>query len=446
MTTPSSNTGPPVNDPASVRPPHRPPAAPEREPDRAPLGRRVRQGVIGLLIVAVGIGGAAYFKKTAPRADRRPPKVVAPLVEAAAVAPDTHQVQVTAMGTVIPARTLTLESRVTGAVVRLHPEFQDGGLLGAGEEALRIDPEDYELALTRAQSAVVEAEFALALEQGRQEIARREWSILNGDQPADPEDKELALRRPHLRKAKADLAAARADLEQARVDLERTRIIVPFNAVVRSRSVELGSQVAAQEKLAELVGTDVYWVEVSVPVDRLGWIDIPRRAGEEGAAARVRNQSAVTLPGRVIRLLSDLADEGRMARLLVAVNNPLGVDPSEAPHPPLILGEYVRVEIQGRRLTNVYRIPRAALRDDARIWIAGEDGTLRIRSVDPLWRDADSVLLAEGLAPGERLITSNLTAPVDGMPVRLNTDLQPPTPSSERAAASAGGAAGGGSL
>ena len=123
----------------------------------SPVKRRLQQAVIGLLIVAAGFGGAAYFKQTAPRADKRPPVVVAPLVEVTAVAPDRHQVRVTAMGTVVPARALILESRVTGEVIRLHPEFQVGGLLTKDEEALQIDPGDYELALTRAESAVVEA-------------------------------------------------------------------------------------------------------------------------------------------------------------------------------------------------------------------------------------------------------------------------------------------------
>lgn len=111
------------------------------------------------------------------------------------------------------------------------------------------------------------------------------------------------------------------------------------------------------------------------------------------------------------------------------VRNPLGDDPAAEAHPPLIIGEYVRVAIQGRALDNVYRIPRTALRDNARIWIARDDETLQIREVAPLWRDADYVLLQEGLAPGERLIISDLTAAVDGMAVRERTDarLRPAT-------------------
>ena len=397
---------------------------PDAAPEKPGIWRRLLQGLICLLIVAGGIAGSAYLKKTAPRAGKRPPRPVAPLVDVAAVQPGSHRVVVSAMGTVTPARELVLESRVTGEVIRMHREFLDGGILKAGEEVLRIDPKDYELAVTRKESAVVEAEYKLKLELGHQDVARREWEILNGDKPANPLDRELALRQPHLRKARSDLASAQAELKQARIDLDRTRITVPFNAIVRSRTVETGSQVAANEQLAELAGTDAYWIEVSIPVDRLRWISIPRRAAEAGSPARVKYQNGHVVTGQVIRLLSDLENEGRMARVLVSVQDPLGLKAAGTSASPLILGEYVRVEIRGREVDDVYRIPRSALRDNTRIWIAGKDGILSIRQVDTLWRDDESVLLREGLLPGEQLVVSDLAAAVEGMSVRVRQEAR----------------------
>jgi hypothetical protein len=45
---------------------------------------------------------------------------------------------------------------------------------------------------------------------------------------------------------------------------------------------------------------------------------------------------------------------------------------------------------------------------------------LEIRKVRPIWRDADIVLLQDGLKPHERLIVSDLPAAVEGMPVRID--------------------------
>jgi hypothetical protein len=50
-----------------------------------------------------------------------------------------------------------------------------------------------------------------------------------------------------------------------------------------------------------------------------------------------------------------------------------------------------------------------------------ENKILEIRKVQPVWRDADVVLLKDDLKSGEHLIVSDLAAPVEGMTVRVDT-------------------------
>jgi RND family efflux transporter MFP subunit len=250
-------------------------------------------------------------------------------------------------------------------------------------------------------------------------VAKREWELLKGSKPANAIDVELALRKPHLEKARADLAAAEADLDQANLDLARTKISAPFNAIIRTKSVEKGSYVSAQEQLAELVCTDEYWIQASIPVDRLKWISIPKNAGEKGAKVRISYRNGFELAGTVIKLMGDLETEGRMARVMVYVKDPLGLKTPDRDRPPLIIGEYVSLEIEGRQLENIYAIPRAALRDNASIWIAKDDGKLEIHDVNTVWRDAQTVLVRDGLNPGDRLVISNIPAPVDGMSIKV---------------------------
>ena len=59
------------------------------------------------------------------------------------------------------------------------------------------------------------------------------------------------------------------------------------------------------------------------------------------------------------------------------------------------------------------------MKDNSSIWIVSENKTLEIRKVRPVWRDADVVLLQDGLTAGEQLIVSELPAPVEGMAVRV---------------------------
>lgn len=387
-----------------------------------------------LAVISIGAAGYMMMVKSKPKARKRPPVKIVPLVTVQKIYPETQRVAIRAMGTVVPAKELTLKSRVSGEIVHTHPEFTEGGILRKGERILQIDDLDYKLIVAQKQSAVADADYALKLELGRQDVARREWELLNGNNPEPEADAELALRKPHLEKAQSDLTAAKAELEAAQLQLVRTKILAPFNAVIRFAHVEKGSMIAVQENLATLVGTDEYWVQVSVPIDRLKWIDIPNSYQHQGAQARITYHGDAVRTGRVVKLLSDLEEQGRMARLIVAVKDPLGMHASSAEKPAMLIGEYVRVVIEGRQIEDAFRIPRSALRDNTNIWLMDGDGRLEIRRVHTLWRDTQTVWVKDGLKAGAQLIISDLAAPVAGMALKMTNGGQRPVKSAETGA------------
>jgi len=402
------------------------PANENRKPDAAPRAKS-RSGLhlfinifLSLTVIIAGIVGAVYITKSAPKARKRPPTRTTPLVQVVRVNPDNHGVTVAAMGTVIPAREITLEARVAGAIVATHPEFTVGGFLEKDSEVLRIDHQDYQVALTLARAKVKEAESKLKLLEAESGSAREEWRQLYRDRnQVDNAPPPLVLKQPQLTAARAMLTAEEADVRKAQLNLARTRIRAPFNALVRTKHVDIGSQVSGQEKLAELVGTDEYWIQASIPMDRLNWIMIPRRPAEPGSKVRILHRNGYEIAGTVTRLLGDLGSQGRMARILVEVQDPLNLKKGAKSQPALLIGEYVRIEIEGRKLQSAYRIPRTALRDNSMIWVVNQDSKLDIRHVETLWRDTKTVLLRKGLEPDDQLIVSDLPAPVNGMPVQV---------------------------
>lgn len=379
-----------------------------------------------VIIVVAGIAGAAYLQKSATRPQKRPPTKWVPVVETQALQRTSHRVTLTAMGTVIPARTVLLKSRVSGQVVTINPEFTDGGFLKNGSVVVQLDDNDYKLTLAQKKSELVNAQYGLKLEMGRQEVAQREWQLLNGNRGKEAFDSDLALRKPHLDKARADIDSAKAAVERAALDLDRTRIIAPFNAVVRSKSVDVGSQVSVGESMAELVGTDAFWVQASIPVDRLEWIHIPQRKNEKGSVAKIYYSGGHTVKGKVVRLMGDLASEGRMARILIEVKDPMQHKAKERTVPPLLIGEYVRVEMEGRQLDDVFVIPRTTLRDGNSVWIMNDDMTLSIRKVNPVWRSDTTVVIQNDLKQGQQLVVSDLPAPVEGMAIRHKPEQEQP--------------------
>jgi RND family efflux transporter MFP subunit len=366
-----------------------------------------------LAIVLAAGAGSYVVLVSAPKAKMRPPRVIRQSVETRQAQLTDHRVVVDVMGTVTAAREIDLKSQVSGKVVAVSPDFVPGGFFQAGESILDIDSKDYELALREVEAQVTEAEYDLKVEQGHQKVSAREWALLQEAGNATRAETDLALRKPHLAKAQADLRAARAKLEQARIDLSRTRIDAPFAAMIESKSTDLGAAVAVQGSLAILVGTDEFWIKASVPVDRLGWINLPSATRPEGSKAEIVSGDSVR-QGRVVRLLPSLEDEGRMARVLITVRDPFNLEGLPGVK-PLLLGSYVSVRIEGNDLKDVIAVPRTAFRDNSRVWVLTADGTLDIRPVAPVWKDEESIVVEKGIKPGERIVMTDLAAPVQGM-------------------------------
>jgi len=397
-----------------------------------PAARRSRwfRMLAPVLVLLVGAVTAVALMQSGPSAKREPPPRQARLVETRPLVIGSARTRIDAMGTVMPAESVTLQPQVGGEIISVSDDLEPGGLFRTGDELLRIDPRDYELAVLQRESEVAQAQSTLRLEQGQQSIARREFEILN--ESLQDDDQELVLRKPQLESVRAQLALAKAKLEQAKLDLQRSRIRAPFNAIVESIDVDVGTRVTSASTLATLAGTDSCWLEVSVPVKQLKWIDIPRGSTTQGSRVRITNPAAwgagTFREGRVIRLPGGLEEEGRMARLFVEVDDPFTLKPENSGKPVMLLGSYVSAEIEGRPLEQVAAIAREHLRDGDRLWIMGADATLEIRQVDIVFRGRDQVLVADGVAAGEQLVVTDLAAPVAGMPLRSTAADTPATP------------------
>lgn len=379
--------------------------------------------LLPLLVIAAAVLGARWFIQTRPQPQRVKAELVAPLVRVRILEARDEQIWLRAMGTVQPSRQVTLQPEVTGRILEQSPALVPGGLLEAGELVARIDDRDYRLAVDQAMATVERSRSELKVEEGRALVAAREWEGLQGRIDPQRSSKDLALRKPQLANARASLAGAESGLARARLAVERCSIHAPFNAMVESENVDLGQVVGPQTKLATLFGVDEFWVQVALPVERLSWIRIPEST-KSIAASRALIQQGNGIkkerPGRVLRLLGDLDPAGRMARIIVAVDAPLEkICVGDTPCPPLLLGSYVAVDLEGPLLKGVIAIPRDALREGNRVWIADGTDHLTIRTVEVLWRRKTDVLVRTGVSAGERLVVSGVPAPLPGMQLRI---------------------------
>jgi multidrug efflux pump subunit AcrA (membrane-fusion protein) len=280
------------------------------------------------IVILVLAGGIAYsIVTTAPQPERHPKPRQPRLVEVVDIDLTKQILTIEAWGQVQPVHQIILRSQVNGNIIAVNPELVPGGRFSKGETILRLDPMDYVLAVRQRQSDLAKARVALVLEEGNQTVAKQEFDLLG--ETINEQEKALVLRLPQLSAMKADVDAATAALQSAKLALARTVIKAPFDVTVIRHHVDLGTYVTTTSDLVTLAGTKEYWVEIAVPIAQLRWITIPRTPDEPGSTVKLSQENVWGKErfrtGRVVRLLTDLEPEGRMARLLVAIQDPLNL-------------------------------------------------------------------------------------------------------------------------
>ncbi len=382
--------------------------------------------IICIALIGAGVGVAVLLVTTKPTSKRVAPPVSSPLVIVMPVTLGTAPLTISALGTVKAAQETVLRPRVSGPVEELGKHFEPGGIMEKGALLLQLDAADYKNALALKESALAKAKADYDLEMGQQRVARTELQQLSKTAPNAVRNTSLALREPQLAQAKANLQAAEVDVAQAKLDLERTRIVAPYNSLVTTRNVSLGSQASPSDTLATIVGTDEYHIEAAIPLDKLQSLGM---SVFDGAKVRIHLATGNEREGKVLHSIASLDENTRMGRVLVSVMDPLGLKNNKA---HLLLGDQVRVELQAGELQNVVTLPRATLRGNDTVWVAmptkAQEGgaqeqgyTLDIRTVTVAWKDTQHAIIAKGLKAGEHIITSPLGAPIQNMPVRLST-------------------------
>ena len=377
--------------------------------------------LLPILVVICSAAVAAWLLESGPKAKPRAKVRNALMVDVRPIEFSRQTITVSVMGTVIPKREVVLKPQVSGTVIRLSDNLLPGGRFAKDAHILSIDPSDYRLVVRQLASEVARVEADRKIELGRQRVARKEYELLG--ETVSAEEKALMLREPQLENIQAILGGTSARLEQAQLDLERTVIKAPFNAVVMSREINLGASVSPSTPLVTLIDSDTYWIEASIPASQLKWISTGQQAKTAGSPVRIYDTTAwgssSYRAGQVIGLAAMVEENGRMARLLIEVPDPLALQSASGERSQLLLGSYVRVEIQGKAMPHAAAVERDLVRDGNRLWIMDAQGKLDIRPVEIAFRGQDHVLVTGGVSDGERLITTNLPSPVQGMTLQL---------------------------
>lgn len=435
-------------------------------------------------VIALGLAVMMALIKTKPEAEELVPEDKGLLVRAMEMRPSPRTFTIQASGTVEPARKVTLVSEVAGTVISRAPHLREGAAFNSGDLLFSIDRREYELGVRRFEALMeqLNAEYAqlrqerknlegiLRLARRDYEIARRdherlerllkegtaapsaaersEKALLTSERAVLDLENQLALLGPRERFLKARIDGAKADLADAGLRLDRTEIRAPFDGWVLTLDAEVGQYLHPGAVLARIWDTSLAEIPVNLTLEEARWL-VPQgestadpwlmgyiRQHEEAPswASRVKVSYSMGThtflwEGYVRGFRGRMDQRTRTFPLTVEVPDPVAsYQPGE--HPPLVPGMFVRLEITGRTLDEVYTVPRLALHAGNRLWVVEED-ELRPRKVQVL-RVANRMAYIispdeddDGIEPmraGDLVVVSPMGDPYAGMKVRVLSD------------------------
>lgn len=249
---------------------------------------------------------------------------------------------VTANGNIRARRSVDISSDVMGRVVELN--VQEGDEARSGEVLLRLDPSQYEAAVSRSRASLSQAQAQAAQQRANVLRSEREYdrtrslwsrdSTLVSGQQLDDAETNLEVARAQLTAAEHGVEQARAALEEAEDQLARTVIRAPMTGMVTRLNIEEGEMavVGTMNNPGSLLLTisDLAVVEALVEVDET---DLPAIALGDSALVEIdafpdkRFRGTVTRIGNsAIRPPSSTAGSGQAAAIsfevVVTLENP----------------------------------------------------------------------------------------------------------------------------
>lgn len=254
-----------------------------------------------------------------------------------------------------------------------------------------------------------------------------------------------------VRRARLTAQQTLTELRQqlAQLNLDRTRIVAPFTGVITADAVEQGNYVQAGDVLLKLDDTSAIDVECNLRLDDLYWLwnayadtatladskPVPAAPIEHppfdvGKLFEVPEVDAVItgeVTGRKFRWSGRLAryagggvhKKTRTVACRVVVSDPIRTDAVDGP-PTLMRGMHVTVTLNVTPRIRLLSIPTRGVQPNGRVWTV-EDGVLRGHSVKPAKQLPDRVLVradSTDLKPGDHVVITQLTTPLDGSRVR----------------------------
>jgi RND family efflux transporter MFP subunit len=351
--------------------------------DRRPAssGRALRWVVVLSVVGAVAFAG---WRVAVPAVQSRIFKTEVAVTEIAVVSPAQSQVQLTSTGYVVPQVEVDVSSKLVGRVEKAF--IQEGSTVKAGQVLFELDPNDQRVLVTSAQAKVAAAKARAAT--ARAQLAEvvlqrdREKKLADTGAVSQATADDLTARAKSLEEqvnaTDADVIASQAEVSALATNLANTTIRSPIAGTVITKPLLAGDVVSPGTPMAKIADFTTIVVESDVPEGRL---HVVRKGG----------------PGEIVL---DAYPDKRWRGEVVEVSPPL--DPGKMQEPPQKI------------------VPASAVveKGGAKVVFVLDGGRVQMVPVTLGPAFGGGFELAEGPAPGTKLVSEPPQALADGQQVK----------------------------
>lgn len=359
-------------------------------PEGASQGRHARNGGFG--------GPVAVLAKSAETAD--------------------VPVYLEGVGSVKALNTATIRAQVDGRLLSVN--FKEGQDVKKGDLLAKIDPATYQAQLDQAVAKKALDEALLANTKHDLERYQKVGTLAISQQQIDT---QVALIKQQEAQVKSDIAS----IENAQAILGYTTIVAPFDGRTGIRLVDEGNLVHAGDTGGIVVITQVQPITTlfTLPQQELSTLTKAIEGGSLTATA-LSTDGQTELDVGSLKVIDNQVDQQTGTIRLKA----------EFPNEKRQLwpGQFVNVRLLVNTLKGATVVATEAVQrgpDGTYVFVVGADNKVEMRPVKISRQDDKFAVIAEGVTPGEKVVTSGFARLKDGSTVSVS-DGTSPTPSMEK--------------
>jgi membrane fusion protein, multidrug efflux system len=324
-------------------------------------------------------------------------------------------VYVNALGTVTPVYTVTVASRVVGALTKIM--YREGQFVHKGDLLAEVDPRPYMAVLLQAQGQL--ARDQAILKNAYVDLNRYKAAFT---QHAVPEQ-TVATQQASVEQEEGVVKIDQGNLQAAQVNVDYARIVSPIDGRVGLRTVDPGNIVQANGTtgIATITQLQPITVIFTMAEDYIDQVATQLRAGRRlSVMALDRTSQSQIAEGSVLTIDNQVDPATGTVRVRASFSNK---------DFRLFPNEFVNARLLVRTLRGVNLVPTAAVQrnnEQAFVYVVSAQGnSVQSRNVNITTSDGETAAIT-GVNPGDALVTDGFDRLTDGAKVRVKQQANGP--------------------